>query len=264
MQHTNSPHRAQKVPPPTQHPNIKFVDVPLAFTAQFFDILYEDVAELDRLQIEQREQLKVQIIALSSELRKLTRPSKTMFHKSDLYAWRKLFDLYLQGNIFFSTRELDHGKRTAVEAGVQLQWFQDEVKKNNLAFRIPASYQALEQFIGINTVILMTQKFQELNKQAVSKILKSRLLSLSLDQIRRLDECQLRPCSFEMLLPLVHANIKPRIRQEDHAKIREHISNPLQRRRNHVRQYSQGPLRPSLHGSGQDRPSTRRSRMSNL
>ncbi len=135
-----------------------------------------------------------------------------MFHKSDLYAWRKLFDLYLQGNIFFSTRELDHGKRTAVEAGVQLQWFQDEVKKNNLVFKMPASYQALEQFIGINTVILLTQKFQELNKQAVSKILKSKLPSLSPDQIRRLDECPFRPCTFEMLLPLVHANIQPRIR----------------------------------------------------
>ncbi len=151
------------------------MDVPLAFTKEFFDILYEDVAELDKLQIGQQKELGEEIVALSSRLGKLTRPSKTMFHKSDLYAWRKLFDLYVQSNIFFSTRELDRGKRNAIAAGKQLQWFQDQVTKNKIiaSFKLPSSHEALEHFISINAVILLSLKFQELNKQAVSKILKS-------------------------------------------------------------------------------------------
>jgi E3 ubiquitin-protein ligase BAH len=155
---------------------IKSVDVPLTSTAEFFEILYDDVAELEKLQAQQQEELNGEIIALSSDIRTLSRPSKTKFHKSDLYRWRELFEIYLHANIFFSTRELDHGKRTASAAAKQLEWFQHEVNRRDLipSFRHPASRQALQRFLNINLEILMNLKFQEINKQAISKILKSK------------------------------------------------------------------------------------------
>jgi E3 ubiquitin-protein ligase BAH len=151
------------------------VEVPLAFTAEFFEILYDDVAELDRLQTQQEAEIKGQILALSTEIRKLSRPSKTQFHKSDLYRWRELFDIYLQANVFFSTRELDHGRRTAPVAAKQLEWFQSEVNRRGLvqSFKFPESREALQRFVKINMEILLNLRFQEINKQAISKILKS-------------------------------------------------------------------------------------------
>lgn len=148
------------------------------FTTEFFEILYDDVAELEKIQIQKQKELNESIVALSAEIRKLSRPSRTQFHKSDLYRWRELFDIYLQANIFFSTRELDHGRRTAPVAAKQLEWFQGEVNRRNLVptFRISASKIALQRFIDINLEILLNLKFQEINKQAITKILKSKAI----------------------------------------------------------------------------------------
>jgi E3 ubiquitin-protein ligase BAH len=92
-----------------------------------------------------------------------------------MYRWRELFDLYLQAGVFFSTHELDRGRRDSTAAARQLQWFQSEVTKRGLKnlFKLPASHQALDRFIRINITLLRNLKFQEINQKAISKILKS-------------------------------------------------------------------------------------------
>lgn len=149
------------------------------FTKEFFEILYDDIAELEKIQAQKQEELHQSIVALSSEISKISRPSKTQFHKSDMYRWRELFDIYLQANVFFSTREVDTGRRTAPMAAKQLAWFQAEVCRRNLipAFIIPSSKIALQKFIEINREILLNLRFQEINKQAITKILKSKSIS---------------------------------------------------------------------------------------
>lgn len=157
---------------PVPRPNVRRVEVPLSFDAEFFDILQADVTTLDALQVEEQKAMGEEIVALSAEVTKLAQPSK--FHKTDMYRWRELFDLYLQAGVFFSTHELDRGKRDSTAAARQLQWFQSEVTKRGLKelFKLPASHQALDRFIRINITLLRNLKFQEINQKAISKILK--------------------------------------------------------------------------------------------
>lgn len=92
-----------------------------------------------------------------------------------MYAWRELFDLYLQAAVFFSTQEANTGTRSPASAAKQLEWFQSEVTKRGLvnAFRLSASHRALDTFVKINIALLRHLRFQEINQVAVGKILKS-------------------------------------------------------------------------------------------
>ncbi|KUJ10595.1 uncharacterized protein LY89DRAFT_244451 [Mollisia scopiformis] len=157
-------------------PGFKRVEVPLTFDTEFFDILYGDVVNLDTLQNEQQKAVASNINTLSSQLVRLARPLQGKYKdkKTDLYRWRQLFEIYLQGSVFFSTHEKDHGSRDSATAAKQLNWFQDEVVKRGIVdtFTLPESRQALVQFVNINIELLRNLKFQELNQKAISKILK--------------------------------------------------------------------------------------------
>ncbi|OAA34576.1 RING-14 protein [Beauveria brongniartii RCEF 3172] len=153
--------------------NYETIEVPLVFDAKFFDMLQNEVNELDALQAEEQKQLTNEITELSKEVSAVSRPSR--FSKSDLARWREIFELYLDSNVFFATQECDHGARNSQRALKQLQWFQNEVEKRNLAcnFKISQSRQAFARFLQLNASLLKNLQFQELNKLAVSKILKS-------------------------------------------------------------------------------------------
>lgn len=163
---------------PTDRPVIQQVEVPLTFDVEFFELLQGDVTNLNMLQAGEQKRMTDEIVALSTDITNLARPSK--FSKTDLYRWRELFDIYLQAGIFFSTHELDHGSRDSTIALRQLEWFQSEVTKRGLvdSFKLPASRQALNRFININMMLLWNLKFQEINQKAITKILKSRCISL--------------------------------------------------------------------------------------
>jgi len=153
-------------------PRIRRVEIPLTFDAKFFDLLLDDVNSLDALQAEEQKALGNEILALSKEVTAVTKPSK--FKKTDMYRWRELIDIYLQAGIFFSTHEIDHGKRDGAAASRQLQWFQSEVRRRELpeSFKLPASLQAFKRFVDINIILLLNLKFQEMNRRAFDKILK--------------------------------------------------------------------------------------------
>jgi len=149
------------------------VEVPLTFDAEFFGLLQDDVTNLDTLQAGEEKAMTDEIEALSREVTSLAKPSK--FSKTDMNRWRELFDIYLQAGIFFSTHELDHGSRDSTVALRQLEWFQSQVTRRGLvkSFKLPASRNALDRFIRINVTLLRNLKFQEINRTAITKILKS-------------------------------------------------------------------------------------------
>ncbi|KAF8866049.1 RING-14 protein [Acephala macrosclerotiorum] len=156
-----------------ERPGFKRIEVPLTFDAEFFDMLHFDVLELDKLQRQQQEVLTENIEALSTQLVRLAQPSK-LLTKTDLYRWRELFALYLDGAIFFSTNEQDHGTRDSATAARQLEWFQKEVVQRSLLdrFKLPESRHAFSQFICINIKLLQNLKYLEINQKAISKIIK--------------------------------------------------------------------------------------------
>ncbi|KAK8098669.1 RING-14 protein [Apiospora kogelbergensis] len=153
---------------------VRQVEIPLVFDGEFFDILQNDVFELDTLQEEEAERLKADIASLGRTMTRTTRPSNGKKARDDLARWRQIFELYLDARIFFSTRESDHGARTAAQALKQLQWFQQEVlqRKHVQGLKLSASRDAFTMFLNLNAMLLQNLKFQEINQLAVTKILK--------------------------------------------------------------------------------------------
>lgn len=158
----------------TGEPVIQRIEVPLTFDAEFFKTLQSDVAVLGDLQAGEQTALADEIATLSKDIASVTKPSR--FSKTDLYRWRELFDIYLQAMVFFSTHERDRGTRDSKTAAKQLDWFQNEVVRRGIveSFKLPASRQALDRFVSINITLLRNIKFQEINRTAVNKILKSK------------------------------------------------------------------------------------------
>ncbi|KAF4345803.1 RING finger [Fusarium beomiforme] len=150
----------------------EIIEVPLTFDAEFFEMLQSDVNNLDTLQMEEEKTMTSEIVALGKEVEQVVKPKR--FSKTDLARWRQIFELYLDAEIFFATHEQDHGERSSQVALRQLQWFQDQVAKQNLVkdFKLPESNAAFTRFIDLNASLLKNMQFQELNKTAVAKILK--------------------------------------------------------------------------------------------
>ncbi|KAM5372942.1 hypothetical protein ACJZ2D_007279 [Fusarium nematophilum] len=150
----------------------EIIEVPLVFDGEFFDMLQSDVSNLDALQAEEEKTMTSEIIALGREVEQVAKPKR--FSRTDLARWRQIFELYLDAEIFFATHEQDHGARSSQVALRQLKWFQNQVEKQKLAkeFKLPESQAAFTRFISLNAALLKNLQFQELNKTAVSKILK--------------------------------------------------------------------------------------------
>ncbi|KUI72176.1 Transcriptional regulator [Cytospora mali] len=159
-------------PVKTPEAGIERIEVPLVFDGEFFNILQSDVDSLDALQQQEEKSMETDIIALSEEVSAVTKPSK--FAKSDLNRWREIFDLYVDAQVFFSSHELDHGSRSSQKAVQQLVWFQTEILSRGLLnkFKMPSSRPAYKRFLDLNATLLQNLKFQEINKTAITKILK--------------------------------------------------------------------------------------------
>lgn len=148
------------------------IEVPLVSDNTFFEILQTDVRGLEALQAQEEKSMKEEIVSLGQEVAHLTKPSR--LSRNDLSRWRTIFELYLDAQIFFSTRERDRGSRGSHAAALRLRWFQDEVVKRDFSnqFKMGESRDALSRFMELNAVLLKNVRFQELNHTAVRKILK--------------------------------------------------------------------------------------------
>lgn len=158
---------------PAAEPSYEVIEVPLVFDGEFFDLLQSDVNNLDALQAEEEKKMTTEVVALGKEVSHVSQPSR--FSRSDLAHWRCIFELYLDAEVFFATHERDHGARSSQKALKQLQWFQGEVDKRYIAkdFKLRESKLAFARFLNLNLGLLKNLQFQELNKLAVVKILKS-------------------------------------------------------------------------------------------
>ncbi|PSR85509.1 SPX domain-domain-containing protein [Coniella lustricola] len=149
------------------------IEVPLVFDGEFFNILQTDVDSLDALQQQEEKSMEAEIKSLGAEVSAVVGPPKRLA-KSDLNRWREIFDLYVNAQVFFSSHELDHGSRSSVKAVQQLVWFQKQVQTRGLlqSFKVPSSAVAYSRFLQLNATLLQNLKFQEINKTAITKILK--------------------------------------------------------------------------------------------
>jgi hypothetical protein len=179
-------------------------EVPLVSDGEFFNILLNNVIKLEGLQATQERTMSSEIVALGNDIARLSKP--THIAKNDLEKWRAIFELYLEAAVFFSTREEDVGYRDNGRAARQLTWFRAEMERLNHAqgFRLHQSRVALDRFLRLNVDLLRNLHFQEINRLAVTKILKS--MSHVPMQIR---------CIHFIAQRYIILTMKRRIRQED-------------------------------------------------
>lgn len=103
-------------------------------------------------------------------------PSPSSYSKSDLYAWRQIFTLWIEAQIFESTAERDRGERSVEQAEKRLKAFATEVVKRGLGdrrtLRRTESREAWDEFLRLNVLLLDLKRFQLANINAARKILK--------------------------------------------------------------------------------------------
>ncbi|KAL8949798.1 MAG: hypothetical protein Q9222_004126, partial [Ikaeria aurantiellina] len=151
------------------------IEVPLRNNEEFFHILRHEISHLSTLRDREKATLGQEIHDVGQLVSQVARPSRNA-HGTDLSAWKAVFGLYLDCNIFFSTSESNNFNRTPKEAERQLQVFSsrlDELRRTT-RFRRKESNVALQRFMLINANLLRSLKFQHLNLRAAGKILKSK------------------------------------------------------------------------------------------
>ncbi|KAH0543987.1 hypothetical protein FGG08_001754 [Glutinoglossum americanum] len=151
----------------------QLVEIPLTSDSEFFHLLKSEVSSLDALQTQEEVLATKEVADLGKEVAIVAAPS-TSVSQSDIYRWREIIELYTQAKVFFSTNERDHGSRNSTVAQKQFQWFLVELEKRNLLkqFKRKESAAVLNRFVQINMLLLRNLRFQEINRLAMTKILK--------------------------------------------------------------------------------------------
>lgn len=96
--------------------------------------------------------------------------------QKDLYAWRDIFALWVESEIFESSSERDRGERSVDEAERRLHAFAAEVVRRGLGdrrtIRGKKTRKAWDDFLKLNVRLLDLKRFQMANIDAARKILK--------------------------------------------------------------------------------------------
>jgi len=148
------------------------IEVPLTSDSEFFQILRRELTDLDQLEDGERKDLQSEIATLGNGLREL-KSSKSKRSKEEVEAWRKIFELYIDAEVFLSSHEKDAGVRDAGRATRQFHSFTKSLATLKEVLRLgKGSSSALERFMHVNVNLLRLMKFQEINRTALTKIMK--------------------------------------------------------------------------------------------
>ncbi|KAK5326939.1 hypothetical protein LTR70_001954 [Exophiala xenobiotica] len=153
---------------------VETIEVPLTSDNEFFQILTKELQALENLQDREKKDISADIEQLSHDLSAL-RASKSKRSKAEMNAWREIFRLYIESEIFMSNHESDAGVRPADKAATYFKQFSKQITNINTNPPKPKSHEAhiaLDRFLNINTTLLRLLKFQELNRRALGKIMK--------------------------------------------------------------------------------------------
>ncbi|KAL6303637.1 SPX domain-containing protein [Sparassis latifolia] len=164
--------------------------IPLASDTAFFALLMHTLQYLSERLTYVRSDFEASLHELSHEISVTTRPMSSSssfypssqhstnpaFVTSDLYAWREVFQLYVEAEIFESQSELSRGERTREDSEQRLVAFGRTLQNRGLAggqrFKLKESAQAMRSFLRLLAFIQDLKKFQFATAEATRKILK--------------------------------------------------------------------------------------------
>lgn len=161
-------------------PESRWIQVPLASAADFFEMLEPKLMELDELRDMETRDLEEEILDLGEAVENVVQPvregyeAKREMSYRDLYFWREMFRLYLEKPIFYSEAERRRGALKYSEARTNLEEYDQKLRETGLLgkMRTPQAQKAAKQFLDLNVHILRIMHFQEMNSRAMTKILK--------------------------------------------------------------------------------------------
>ncbi|KAF3479978.1 RING-14 protein [Arthroderma uncinatum] len=149
------------------------VQIPLSSDSEFFRLLRTGLSNLEDLQAHEKRDLDNQVVLLRDSIVEVTSPSSKKADQAAIYAWREVFRIYMEMQVFFSTGEVDGGERSSEVARHRLEAFQTQLVKEHHAKKLGRNgRRILETFMHINLAVLQNLRFQEINGMALNKILK--------------------------------------------------------------------------------------------
>ena len=165
--------------------------IPLASDTAFFQLLYDALSSLSRYLDNTKQDFIKSLDDLSASIANTARPLSSISHfhptsssqepssigirgpllppiltsivpggarnRSDLYAWREIFQLYVDSEVFESLREHDRGERDLAETELRLTRFSERLNDSS-RLKLPESRHALERFLQLNILILDLKK----------------------------------------------------------------------------------------------------------
>ncbi|KAK5710548.1 hypothetical protein LTR17_018820 [Elasticomyces elasticus] len=161
-------------------PDARWILVPLSTAKEFFNMLAPKLAELEQLRELQTRELEEKILDLGELIENVVQPvregweSKRQMSYRDLYFWREMFRLYIEHPIFYSSTEQNRGALTFYEAKSRMESYDRKLRETGLLAKMktPQALLASQRFLDLNVEILRNMRFQEMNAQAMTKILK--------------------------------------------------------------------------------------------
>ncbi|KAI8335165.1 SPX domain-containing protein [Chlamydoabsidia padenii] len=137
---------------------------------EFFYMLMTELQSAVRLQHKTSDRFQSDINELEKRMVQVASPNQ----KSDMYAWRQIFSLYMDAQIFQGKLETDRSIHSVQKAREQMLWFTNQVQQENLVSKMKnrVSKSALQQFMALNTELITMKHYQALNQTAMTKILK--------------------------------------------------------------------------------------------
>lgn len=151
---------------------VETVEIPLTSDSEFFQILKRELGDLNRLQQTEHKQLTTQIAKLGNDITTLT-GAACKRSRAELGAWREIFRLYLESQIFFSTSEQGAGSRCSSAAQKKFEDFGNGLADGQGRLKLSDNGKAaLRSFLQINASLLQFMKFREINRTALTKIMK--------------------------------------------------------------------------------------------
>ncbi|KAE8230127.1 hypothetical protein CF326_g4879 [Tilletia indica] len=100
--------------------------IPLTADTEFLERLTGALQSLSRIQEQQREQFVAATENLCSSIARVASPYAT---PTDMYVWREIFALWVDSQIFESSREKDRGELSVEESEARLKKFAEELAK---------------------------------------------------------------------------------------------------------------------------------------
>jgi E3 ubiquitin-protein ligase BAH len=172
-----SPTSSREGTPLPQPETNKQVYIMLNSDTKFFQMLNEELDNLDNLRMKEEKKLISEVQDVSQEISKLSLSKRSMLSKQgDLYNWRKLFRIYLDSEVYFKYNETSSSKseKNAQQIEKNLTQFIDNVNKSGILsnFKSKKSVVAFNDFVALNYHLLKILQFQYMNSEAFRKILK--------------------------------------------------------------------------------------------